>query len=354
MSIVRTPTRVVAVAATVLIALAITVPVSAEPTSVPGGPYAPEAQGEPNRSSNLSFEEIEEELLHLEQRSRGALDVEQVGTSGEGRPLYTAEIGDGDTRMWIQGRIHGNEPYGAEASLELLKRLVAGGGNAGDVLEDITFMVVPIYNPDGSEEYQRGDVIEGIDLNRDWVDFQATESRAFWYAWEDFRPHYAIDIHHQGMNHQGAYYEGETNRMSTFSVGISLSEDSLDGDHRYDAIRQMGVVAAEAAGRRGNVNPTRYFPIDIPEGVVSAMLLGSPGPDGEDPDWETAGMFFESRGGIDQKSRGYLIGQNTDALWGVIDAVAGDELDDVDPDAYGDIPPRGAPITPSDKFPQEY
>jgi hypothetical protein len=354
------------------------VPAVATAQSHPGGPHVPPNQEEVNLSATYSFEQMERELLGLERRSKGALQVEEVGESGEGRPLYVATIGSGDERLWVQGRIHGNEPYGVDASLELLKRLVSGSAHAREVLEEVTFAVVPMYNPDGSEEYIRQDTVEGIDLNRDWgvdqdifdrlndvraergqnelpqsvfenyTQLQAVESQAFWYAYRDFQPHYMVDIHHQG-----SYYVDDTDEMTTFSMGISLDELMLTDD-QWDTVRRMGVVAAEAADRLGTVTTTRYPYINIPEGVVSAAMLDGPGPEGEYADWTPRGaMFFESRGGIGNKSRGYLVRQNVEGLWAIVDAIADGSLDDVDADRYGDIPPRGATITRCSQFPQQ-
>ncbi|NDL56267.1 M14 family zinc carboxypeptidase [Phytoactinopolyspora mesophila] len=343
----------------------------------PGGPHVPPGQEDPNRSAMLSYEDVQAELKAIEARSKGAVQVEEIGLSGESRSLSVAYIGSGDTRVWVQGRIHGNEPYGAEASLAFLKQLAAGGKHAREVLEEITFVVIPLYNPDGYEAYIRQDTVHGIDLNRDWgvdrdtfdlvnsirVDgglaplpdsvfdnytrHRAVESQAHWYLWADFLPHYMIDIHHQGT-----YYSGDSDDMTTFSMGISLDPGMLE-EAQWDAVRQMAVVAADAAGKNGAVNVTRYPYINIPEGVTSASMLDAPGPDGEYAGWRTNAMFFETRGGIGQKSRGYLVKQNVAGLWAITDAIADGTLSDVDPDRWTDIPPRGAPITQCTKFPQQ-
>ncbi|NED94144.1 hypothetical protein G1H11_02340 [Phytoactinopolyspora alkaliphila] len=345
--------------------------------ATPGGPHVPPGQGEPNRSAMLSYDEVQAELVAIEARSKGTVRVEQIGVSGEGRALRVAYIGTGDTRVWIQGRIHGNEPYGAEASLAFLKKLAAGGKHARDLLEEITFVIIPLYNPDGYEAYIRQDTTHRIDLNRDWgVDrdtfdlvnsvragqglpqlpesvfdnytrHRAVESQAHWYLWAEFLPHYMIDLHHQGT-----YYSGDSDDMTTFSMGISLDPGMLE-DEQWDAVRQMAVVAADAADRHGAVNVTRYPYINIPEGVTSASMLNAPGPDGEYAGWRTNAMFFESRGGIGQKSRGYLVNQNVIGLWAIAEAIAAGTLSDVDPDRWADIPARGATITQCTKFPQQ-
>lgn len=357
--------------------LVTTIPLSAaaEPVANPGGPFVPPGQGAPNRSAVLSADDVEKELQSLERRSKGAMDLEVVGNSGEGRPLYMATIGSGEERVWVMGRIHGNEPYGPDVALDFLKTLVAGGNHARQVLSEVTFAVIPMYNPDGSEAYIRQDTVNRIDLNRDWgvdqdifdrinavrgvrgqnplpqstfdnyTQLRAVESQAYWRAYADFKPHYMVDIHHQGT-----YYAGDTNDMTTFSVGVSLDELMLSDD-QWATVRRMGVLAADAAGAHGAVTPTRYPYINIPEGVVSAAMLDAPGPDGEYADWAPRGaMFFETRGGIGNKSRGYLIKQNVDALWAIADAIADGSLDAVDAGRWDDILPRGRTITTQDKF----
>jgi hypothetical protein len=325
----------------------------------------------------LSHEDVEKELFAIEARSKGAVTVEEVGQSGEGRPLYVAYVGTGENRVWVQGRIHGNEPYGAEAALSFLKELAAGGAHARSVLEEITFAIIPLYNPDGYEAYIRQDTTHRIDLNRDWgVDRQifdqlnsvraslgqpplpestfanytrhrAVESQAFWYEWADFLPHYMIDLHHQGT-----YRVEDSDDMTTFSMGISLDPGMLEPG-QWDAIRQMAVVAADAADRHGAVNVTRYPYINIPEGVTSAAMLNAPGPNGEYVDWRSNAMFFETRGGIGQKSRGYLVRQNVVGLWAITDAIADGSLSSVDADRWAEIPARGATITTCSKFPNQ-
>ncbi|BCJ67353.1 hypothetical protein GCM10009779_05720 [Polymorphospora rubra] len=341
------------------------------------GPFVPPNQNTVNRASMLSAAEVESTLHSLAARSKGALRVEEIGRSGQGRPLQVAYIGTGETRIWIQGRIHGNEPYGAEASLDFLKTLVSGGNHAREVLEKITFAVIPLYNPDGYEAFQRQEQVHRVDLNRDWgVDrrifdqinavraslgqpplsentynnytrHRAVESQAFWYAWADFLPHYMVDLHHQGT-----YYVDDTDEMTTFSVGISLDPGMLE-PAQWDAVRRMGVVAADAAGKSGVVNVTRYPYINIPEGVTSASMLNGPGPRGEYANWRTSAMFFESRGGIGHKSSGYIVKQNVNGLWAITDAIADGSLASVDADRWSQIPPRGATIQTCDKFPQQ-
>jgi hypothetical protein len=363
-----------------------------KPDLHPGGPWQ-DPDKEQNLNATMTFDEVEKELLALEKRSKGLLKVELAGNeiypgyTLDGNPLYIAKIGHGSKKMWIQGRIHGNEPYGNDVCLEFIKSLL---NSDKGLLDEMTFWIIPCYNPDGAERYWRGNAT-GQDLNRDWyrryrwqfyvewldppleqrdfplapeleVGYFQPESKAFRISWEEFLPDYMVDIHHQGT----PVVEG-TNEMSTFSFGISVAEHSLKGLSAYDGVtdilgmpdsgvwdtcRRMAVVGYDAASKLGFCTPTMYAfkGIDIWEGVTSSQMLGLPGLDGDaiwdgdedtiawTPIHNTAAIFFESRAGIGNKSRGYLIKQNVVALHAIADAIATDTLNDADPERWWDLP----------------
>ena len=79
----------------------------------------------------MTYEQVEHELLLLEARSKGLMKLDIAGTTIEGRNLYIAKLGTGPDRMWIQGRIHGNEPLGNDVCLEIIKGLLSSDRPAG-------------------------------------------------------------------------------------------------------------------------------------------------------------------------------------------------------------------------------
>lgn len=132
------------------------------------------------------------QLERLESTSRGAVRVRtlaEIGTteahSEQGRDLRVAIVGHGPRPVWLQGRIHGNEPYGLDATMDVLRSLATGGSERWRRMrEEFTVHVIPMYNPDGSEANQRGTTLwdreanapvvdaagqpRTVDLNRDW------------------------------------------------------------------------------------------------------------------------------------------------------------------------------------------
>ena len=324
------------------------------PTINPGGPFVPPASLA-NLSATMTFDQVEKELKGLEERSRGVMTLDIAGYTLEGYPLYIAKLGTGPQRMWIQGRIHGNEPYGNDVCLEIIKSLLSSDKK---ILEAMTFWIIPSYNPEGSERYWRGNS-SGVDLNRNWyrtdsMAYSEPESQAFYAAWREFKPHYAIDIHHQGTYLVLDKNGDPTNDMTTLSIGISVDLSRLTPEIS-ETTRQMAVAGYDATEALGFCNPTRYFYIDIVEAALSTMLLDNPGPDGTTAGWKTAAMFFENRGGIGSKSRGYIIKQSVVGVHAIIDAIVSGQLASVDPDRWAEIPDRTTwNFGVDDKWPSEW
>ncbi|WP_309080626.1 M14 family zinc carboxypeptidase [Zhihengliuella sp.] len=353
------------------------------PTSLAGpalaGPEFPSPEGRTSTASLMTYDSMIAELARLERTSRYGLDVFTLAeagtahsTSEQGRDLYVATIGSGPENVWLQGRIHGNEPYGGESLMALLKELSSNGSATYRTLrEKYTFHVIPMYNPDGSELNIRHTVLqdgseERIDLNRDWMDgkFVAAESEAFYEYWTRVDPAFGIDIHHQGLKR-----EHGTDDAVTLSLGISLAPGGPTlptlADGAYDVLtRQMQVHVYDELSRYGYVNIDRYqvsgsYEIDIHGGVTSAMMLGL-NHNGLNPEGHSNPMvFFEtsgnsSDGSLGQKARGRSIQQNVRALEALLTGMATGAVQQEDPERWEEIPhaPTTAYLTDSGIVPK--
>ncbi|MFF2496418.1 M14 family zinc carboxypeptidase [Agromyces sp. NPDC058064] len=328
----------------------------------------PSPNGTTNTASIVDYDDVVAELTKLEKTSRFGLDVftlaeagTAVNTSETGRDLYVATVGDGPENVWLQGRIHGNEPYGTESLLAVLKELGTNGSPEWKLLrESYTFHVIPMYNPDGSELNIRHTVLQDgtnkrIDLNRDWGvgKFEAAESEAFYEYWTMVDPAFAVDIHHQGLKTE----RGDGDEV-TLSLGVSLAPGGptlpgIEGG-AYDVLtRQMQVHVYDELSKYGFINIDRYdvgrgIEIDIKGGVVSAMMLGLDH-DGLNPEGHSnPAIFFEtsgntSDGSLGQKARGKSIQQNVLALQELLVGMATGEVQQEDPARWDEIP--HAPVT---------
>lgn len=341
------------------------------------GPAAATTYPNPNNTPTnaiRSYGDMIDELNKLVHTSKGAVRVttlSEVGTaeslSEQGRELYVAQVGTGPRNLWIQGRIHGNEPYGLESLLDVLKSLASNGNRTyRSIREAFTVHFIPIYNPDGSEMNTRTTTLWDratnqprlgangrpltVDLNRDWAvgGFQARESRAWYEYWTMVKPEYALDIHHQGMK-----VDRTTGDAITFSLGVSLAPGgpTLPGirNGEYDVLtRQMAGHVWQQVDHRGHISTDRYdvgrgVVIDIRGGVVSAMMLGLNWNGLNSAGHSNAAIFFEtsgntSEGSLGQKGRGKFIQQNVLGIEAWLSGLASGAIQRLDPEIWEQIP----------------
>lgn len=141
----------------------------AEPQSRPNGPYVEEEQGKVALSSIMTNEELYDRLYQLEERSKGVMKLDLAGYSNAinfpdlleplGYPLYVCKFGEPDpskASLFVTTQIHGNEPLGTEAVIEIMQRLIAGGQAAQAILENVTIWIMPRINPDGAINQYEG------------------------------------------------------------------------------------------------------------------------------------------------------------------------------------------------------
>ncbi|MDF9829649.1 M14 family metallopeptidase [Parabacteroides sp. PF5-6] len=143
-----------------------------------------------------------------------------IGRSPQGReiPLLIVDK-DGLTspeKIRAKGRvivlaeacIHAGEPDGKDAGLMFIRDLALYGQHEG-LLDDVSFLFIPIMNVDGHEDFgehyrinQNGPVEVGsrftaqrLNMNRDFIKADAPETRALLQLYSQWMPELFIDIH---------------------------------------------------------------------------------------------------------------------------------------------------------------
>jgi len=153
--------------------------------------------------------------------------------------------------VWIIGQQHGNEPAGAEACLEIARRLTVG--DLKWVLDRISVVIVPRANPDGAAQNRRESNL--TDLNRDHLLLSAPESQLLHRAMRQLPPHVVIDAHEFGP----------VNRWIE-RLGVAQSSDLLlqSASHPEVAeplralVRELFDPAIESATRRFGIRTFIY------------------------------------------------------------------------------------------------
>ena len=316
-------------------------PVLADPTSVtPRGPWVQDTQ-------NVSLERLHtyDELTSALQKLDASDDVtvRSIGKSNEGRDIWYAETGTGPTRLLYVTQQHGNEPMPTEAALNFLQNVgTSNSAWAKDIRANVTLGVVVRANPDGTERFWRQNVQpgctgtycsagRGFDLNRLHEptlapeNNPAPETAAVQRLFRENPYDIVVDFHHQGT------YVAEDGRMITTSIMWPTS--SLAPAAAVNASKQVAVVTRDALDGYGFATVSQY-----PGGPETGIARNSFGIQG------AASMLVEFRGGIGQKSSGYLIRTAYATMAAVIDAAATGSLYDANPADADTIPLRGESV----------
>jgi hypothetical protein len=354
---------------------------------------------DPVFSGWTSYAQLGAALDRIERTSHGRVDVEVIGETNRGRELYAARVGTGDRVMVVTSAIHGNEKTGTEALLQWLKHVGSSGSAETEaLLEGITFVAVPMINPDGGELNRRqndhpwAEVVEmfpqlagappawyyspnagGFDLNRDFNPDLAyepraqdlpgadalpgfylnPESRALRALYLDLRAEFGavdayVDLHHMGPCEQ---IEGDGDYVTVSLDYPPLGpEDSgkydawplLDQDksRRYAYAAYLGM--REHAGK-GNADQSpflggiaRYFHPETRD--LPGQARSSFALNG------TGTVLFEVRGQSDdfgQKKNGQLTAIVEAGVAGLAERLADGSVDLLDGDRFFDLPDYG-------------
>ncbi|MFC8927370.1 M14 family zinc carboxypeptidase [Streptomyces albidoflavus] len=316
---------------------------AAPPPPLEPGPWV--CEGEPVKLNRLtSNAELAAELRTLAKRHPRTLDVETIGRSVDGRPLYTATAGTGPRKLLILTQMHGDEPLGTEAALRMLKKVAGPGRAARELREEVTIKVVPRVNPDGWERYHDPDFREGIDprLNSHQVDLNrmfgpapeydlalAPEAAAVHGVVDGFAPDLVLDYHHQ------VTYATPDGRMVTMSVLWSTHPD-VAPEVAADGKRAAAVVGDALAD-----DPRSHLTL-YPRRDTASTARNGLGLDG----YPT--LLLEQRGQQEagQKGAGPLIREAQTAMESLAGSLADGSFATTDPSRADLLPERGAKVDP--------
>ncbi|GAA5163934.1 M14 family zinc carboxypeptidase [Ornithinimicrobium tianjinense] len=339
-----------------------------------------------NNDAFVDHDQLTAAVQQLERTSGGLVDVEVAGHSNEGREIYSARVGEGDTVIYVQSQIHGNENHGTEALLNLLHMLGGPSAEAQQLREEVTVVGIPRLNVDGGEHDTRQNAmswddvvaafpqlagvqpawnyrasVPGFDVNRDFhpdldyvpapEDFPGSSADTGWYITPEAQTSrdvyrgleqefgtvdYFVDLHNQWS----CYKQVGTDNLSTLSIsGRFIADPTELGDwpkFDYDASRRANVAVYDALQDQGDsaFGHLTLYPQDtnLPGTALGSFALRG-----------SATVLFETSSQTQydgSKRNGMLTKQVETGLKGLIDAVADGSIDAIDPEDYEQIPQR--------------
>ena len=111
-----------------------------------------------------SYEVMMEDALLLQSKYPELIRTGRIGESSEGRSLLLLEFGRGERKIFLNGAVHAREYITASYLMYMLEQY-AHAYSVGDtwdgydlkrILDQVTFCIVPMVNPDGVNLVQNG------------------------------------------------------------------------------------------------------------------------------------------------------------------------------------------------------
>jgi Zinc carboxypeptidase len=181
--------------------------------------------------------------------------VDRIGQSNQGRPLQLVQVGApaprsvdeaarGSVLMYVCS-VHGDEPSGREACMQLARDMAASDDPAVTrLLRDTTVLLVN-PNPDGWAADTRENAT-GVDVNRDFMEAATPEGRAVLRTIRDWKPDVLNDLHEYGP---GEYYNTDLLHLwpRNRQVDDTIYRLSKQMNNEYSAplVRSAGYTTGE-------------------------------------------------------------------------------------------------------------
>jgi len=220
---------------------------------------------------SVRYPEVTSLLQSLHREHQSTTTLSQVGSTLEGRTIWTLQLGRGPRRVLVWSRQHGDEKISTAALLNSLAYLLSenGYGPAREILDGATLLVVPMVNPDGVHRFIRRNSM-GIDPNRDAQKAITAEGRALRRAKEAFNPTVAFNLHDM--------YPRKSTSTEKNLVALALQAGPFDEWGSDNEVRRVGkrlcARMAEAAGRFAHGHITRYDSGHMPQAFGDYMMRG--------------------------------------------------------------------------------
>ena len=149
--------------------------------------------------------------------------AEIIGHSILGNPIYKLNMGTGKIRILMWSQMHGNESTTTKALFDFINFLNSNTTESNSILNNFTFCMLPMVNPDGAKLYTRENA-NGIDLNRDAQNLSQPESTVLRKTFDDFLPNYCYNLHDQ----RSIFGAGESGKPATVSFLAPAFNENRD------------------------------------------------------------------------------------------------------------------------------
>lgn len=210
------------------------------------------------------FTELTEWLRQIAERYPHLVELDELGSSHEGRELWIATVTNSATgphhekpAIWLDGNIHATETTATVALIHLLDTLCSEFGSDDRItraLDSRTFYIVPRVNPDGAElalgevpslvrstvrEWPRSDQADGlvigdVDLDGRILQMRVPDANGTWKASSaDHRLMVPREPDEVGGDYFRLFREGRVENYDGVNVPIAVPIAGIDSNRNF-------------------------------------------------------------------------------------------------------------------------
>lgn len=174
------------------------------------------------------------------------ISIEEIGKSREGRSIKCMKIGETDDEkmMMVISRQHPPEVTGYLAMKAFIETIAGDSKLAKKFRKQYNLYVVPLMNPDGVDNGHWRHNNGGIDLNRDWADFNQPETTAV----KDF-------MHRKMEEANGKFYFGIDFHSTWDDIYYTIPVESISNLPNFTT-KWLNGVKSQFTDWEPNVKPT--------------------------------------------------------------------------------------------------
>lgn len=174
------------------------------------------------KSNYLETDDYENTVIYAKRLAKKFKQVhyQSIGVTSQGREIPLLIVDEngytnpkkihkkGKDIILVQSCIHPGEPNGKDAMFLLIRNILSDNNNAA-LLNDFSFLFIPVMSPDGLAKFSPYNRInqngpkqmgwrvnaQGLNLNRDYTKLDAPEMRAFVALFNKWQPDFFFDTH---------------------------------------------------------------------------------------------------------------------------------------------------------------
>lgn len=177
-----------------------------------------------------------QDIDFLLQQLPNKFEINTLGKSFNGKSIKSVKWGFGKTKVMLWSQMHGNEATGTMAIFDLLNFLKETEQNETllkDLESKVQLLFIPLVNPDGADVFTRRNA-QQIDLNRDYLQELAPETKLLKNIRNSFEPHFGFNLHDQTT----LWSVLDTGKPATLSFLAPPTNKSLD----INAVRKSAML----------------------------------------------------------------------------------------------------------------